>query len=747
MAEYAGVIIDISIDKLDRVFHYRIPGRLQGRIEPGMCVLVPFGSGNRVWQAYVIEVTDQIDFDSSKVKELIRIDPDSNQIAADLIRLADWLRSEYGGTMNQALRTVIPVRKKTSSREKRFVFLKVDEEQAQAECAEFDRKHQTARARLLRAVFEQKKVPYELLTKKLHVTSSVIRALTERGLIGVETVRDWRNPLEGMKKTKKTPELNDVQRKITDDIWRRSRSQDLRPSLIFGVTGSGKTEVYMELIARTVQEGRQAIVLIPEISLTYQTVLRFYSRFGSRVSILNSRMSAGERSDQFERARSGELDVIIGPRSAVFTPFPDPGIIIIDEEHETAYKNENVPRYHARETAIQRMKMQKGFVVLGSATPSVESFCRAEEGEYQLYEMSKRVQQRGLPAVYIEDLRQELRSGNRSIFSRRLRDLIEERLKRQEQTMLFLNRRGVAGIISCRSCGEVIRCPHCDVSLSLHGSSELVCHYCGYRRKMPDRCPTCGSPMIGGFRAGTQKVESLVRREFPNARVLRMDYDTTRKKNGYEQILSSFANHEADILVGTQMIVKGHDFPNVTLMGILAADQSLAMPDFHASERTFQLLTQAAGRTGRGERPGEVVIQTYQPDHYSIRCAAQQDYRGFFDQEMTFRRLMHYPPAWSMLAVHVESPQKDLADQQIQMIADQAVRVFADLNRQTFQMIGPAAAAVPKVRDQYRRNLFLKSPDRERLLHGKNEIEQWAAGGGQLENVQIVFDTDPVNDF
>ena len=367
----------------------------------------------------------------------------------------------------------------------------------------------------------------------------------------------------------------------------------------------------MEMIARVICDGKQAIVLIPEIALTYQTVMRFYKRFGSRISILNSRMSNGERYDQMMRAKDGAIDVMIGPRSALFTPFPNLGLIVIDEEHEPTYKSEQIPRYHARETAIARAELEGASVVLGSATPSLEAFYGAGQGKYELLTLKQRSQKQALPTVHTVDLREELKAGNHSIISRKLQEMMKERLDKKQQVMLFINRRGYAGFIACRSCGHVMKCPHCDVSLSSHKGYKLICHYCGYEESAKDRCPKCGSKHIGGFRAGTQQIEELIRREFPEARVLRMDMDTTKEKDGHEKILETFASEEADILIGTQMIVKGHDFANVTLVGILAADLSLFAGDYQSSERTFQLLTQAAGRAGRGDRPGEVIIQTY----------------------------------------------------------------------------------------------------------------------------------------
>lgn len=743
---YANIIIDISHEKLDRTFQYRIPEELREQIHPGTPVEIPFGRGNRSMNGYVVEVTDRAEFEPSRLKPIRRVLRDGIPIEGQLIALAAWIRENFGGTMNQALKTVIPVKQKTAEKEKRLIWLKPDAATAKSLLGELQRKHQTARARLLEALLKQSPLPYETVTQKLNITASVIRAMQERELIRVETIRNWRNPLDRMKKQGSVVSLNPVQQRIADDIRTGWQQGDLRPCLIHGVTGSGKTEVYMEIIESVVKSGKQAIVLIPEIALTFQTVLRFYNHFGDRVSILNSRMSAGERSDQFERAKNGLLDVMIGPRSALFTPFPNLGVIIIDEEHEAAYKSETVPRYHARETSIARAEMCGAGVVLGSATPSVESYDRAKQGIYRLFVMKERVSARPLPTVYTVDLREELRNGNRSIFSDKLRDLITDRLEKKEQIMLFLNRRGVAGFVSCRSCGEVIKCPHCDVSLNLHNNGKLVCHYCGYEQPMVKNCPSCGSPYIGGFKAGTQKIEQSVKQQFLGARVLRMDLDTTRKKDGYEQILSAFANHEADILIGTQMIVKGHDFPNVTLVGILAADLSLHISDYRAPERTFQLLTQAAGRAGRGCRQGEVVIQTYQPEHYSVVTAAAQDYEAFFEQEIFLREMLHYPPKWHMLVIHASAAKEMLVKQAQDMlkykILTKTGEDFTDV-----QVVGPADAVVSKVNDIFRKVLYIKAADYQVLVQIKNMLETYISEKPAFRTVTIQFDFDPMNGF
>lgn len=734
---YANIIIDISHEKLDRTFQYRIPENLLDQIHPGTPVEIPFGRSNRKIRGYVVEVTEEPEFAPERIKPVSHVIREGIPIEGQLIALAAWMRENFGGTMNQALKTVLPVKQKTTEKEQRLIWLKPDPTTAKSLLGELQRKHQTARARLLEALLEQSPLPYETVTQKLNITASVIRAMQERELIRVESIRSWRNPLDQMKKQGTVVTLNPAQQQIVTGIENGWQSGDERPCLIHGVTGSGKTEVYMELIKSVLREGKQAIVLIPEIALTFQTVLRFYNHFGERVSILNSRMSPGERSDQFERAKRGLLDVMIGPRSALFTPFPNLGVIIIDEEHEAAYKSETVPRYHARETAIARGMLCGAHVVLGSATPSVESYDRAQQGQYRLFEMKERVSARPLPTVYTVDLREELRNGNRSILSDRLRKLMTDRLEKKEQIMLFLNRRGVAGFVSCRSCGEVIKCPHCDVSLNLHNDGNLVCHYCGYQQPMVKKCPSCGSSYVGGFKAGTQKIEQYVRQQFPSARVLRMDLDTTRKKGGYESILSAFSNQEADILIGTQMIVKGHDFPDVTLVGVIAADLSLNAEDYRCGERTFQLLCQAVGRCGRGMKAGEAVIQTYHPEHYSIQASAAQDYQTFYEEEMSYRMLLDYPPASHMLAILGSGENEEVLTQAMHYLELYIHRIYREKD---LHVIGPAYAAIGKVKDIYRQVIYLKHKEYKTLVRIKDQMEKYIEINSGFRKIYIQFD-------
>ncbi|MEI3219333.1 MAG: primosomal protein N' [Lachnoclostridium sp.] len=741
---YANIIIDITHEKLDRVFQYSIPSELEGVLKTGMEVIVPFGKGNRETKGYVIGFCDRPDYDPSKIKSVLGISEDSVAIEAQLVALAAWMKEFYGGTMIQALKTVLPIKKKERAQEKRTLRLLLREEDGRKKLEYYLEKNQRARARLLAALLDDKVLDYGLVTKKLNITLSVIRALEEQGVLKIESERVFRNPQIGKMRKPDITSYTEEQMKAIEIFAKDYASGERKTYLIHGVTGSGKTEVYMEMISQVIEAGKQAIVLIPEIALTYQTVMRFYRRFGDRVSIMNSRMSAGERYDQMQRAKRGEVTVMIGPRSALFTPFPNLGLIVIDEEHEPTYKSEQVPRYHARETAIERARISGASVVLGSATPSMEAYYRASKGEYRLIELKNRARLQCLPEVYTVDMRKELAGGNRSIFSDKLRELIRERLEKGQQTMLFLNRRGYAGFISCRSCGYVEKCPHCDVALSSHKNGKLVCHYCGYEKSMITVCPACGSVHIGGFRAGTQQIEELVKKEFPEARVLRMDMDTTKNKDGHEKILSSFANEEADILVGTQMIVKGHDFPNVTLVGILAADMSLYSDDYRAGERTFQLLTQAAGRAGRGKEKGEVVIQTYNPEHYSIEAAARQDYEGFYREEIQYRALMGYPPVEQLMAILMTGADEKLLETAAEYLKEYAQKM--DKNH-LLTIIGPASPYVGKVNDIYRKILYLKCEEYDMLIKAKNRLEQYIEVNSGFQTLRIQFDFNPMNIF
>ena len=756
---YAQIIIDISHGRLDRPFTYRIPEALQNDLCLGSLVVVPFGKGDTKRKGYVIGFSNTCEYPDGKLKEIEAIASGGTDVTGDnAVRLALWMKQRYGSTMAVALRTVLTSRKQAKPCEHRSIHLLLSKDYAEKKRHEYAMKHQVARERLLRELMEAPDQPYSLVIQKLHVTAPVIAALKKQGILEVRTETFLRNPVSIEKCEEAGIRLSPEQRAISEgvlqDFEALQEGKDIpRVSLIHGITGSGKTEVYIAIIEEIVKRGRQAIMLIPEISLTYQTLMRFYRHFGDRVSVMNSTLSESEKSDQFERARRGEIDVIIGPRSALFTPFPRIGAIIMDEEHESSYKNESMPKYHTREVAEKIASMQNGVVVLGSATPSLESYYQAKEGKYRLYELSRRLTGGTLPSVEITDLREELRSGNHSILSRRLSELVSDRLAKGQQTMLFLNRRGFSGFVSCRSCGFVPKCPHCSVSLSLHRGGRLLCHYCGYEEPMPDKCPECGSPYISGFQAGTEQAESFLSRQFPKARILRMDADTTRTKGSYEKILSSFANEEADILIGTQMIVKGHDFPNVTLVGILLADQSLNASDYRSAERTFQLLTQAAGRAGRGKYPGDVVIQTYEPEHYSIVHAAHQNYEEFYREEMVYRKLLRYPPAEHLLAIQIISRSEEHASlfaHKTRALLEQLTAEAREKNPDRLLFIGPAPAVLEKLRDEYRYVIYVKSPDYDTLIVCKDGVEaaaERAVKASREMDTMFQFDFDPINAF
>lgn len=741
---YADVIIDIVHEKVDRVFQYRIPDALAEAVRPGVQVRVPFGRGDHERTGYVVDLSAEADYPPEKIKEVLSVDEKGMSVEGRQIQIAYWLKSNYGGTTIAALKTVLPVKQKQKQLEKKRVLRCLSGEETARAADECAGKHQRAKARVLAALQTEEELPYELITQKLHVTASTLQALERQGYLKIEKEAFYRNPVKVTDRSEVRPELNRAQRHIVGEVTAEFRAGRPGVYLLHGVTGSGKTEVYLGIIEEMISMGKQAIMLIPEIALTYQTLLRFYKRFGDRVSVINSTLSAGERYDQIERAKAGEVDVMIGPRSALFTPFPNLGVIVVDEEHENSYKSETSPRYHVRETAVEIASLCGASVVLGSATPSMEAYYRAVQGEYKLYEMKERPGNSVLPAVYTIDLRKELKEGNRSIFSRKLKELMQERLSRGEQTILFLNRRGYAGFISCRSCGHVMKCPHCDVSLSEHGNGMLICHYCGYQERKPGKCPSCGSPYRMGFKAGTEQVEEAIHREFPEARVLRMDADTTRRKDSYERILSAFADEEADILVGTQMIVKGHDFPGVTLVGVLAADLSLNRNDYRAGERTFQLLTQAAGRAGRGVKFGEVVIQTYQPEHYSVVYAAQQDYAGFYGEEIAYRELVGYPPVEHMLAVLIVSDVQEAGERLGREMTDLVKREMADVAG--LRVVGPAEAAIGKISDLYRHTFYIRHRTYQTLVEAKDRLERFCKGR-TLRKQTVQFDFDPMNTF
>lgn len=739
--KFANIIVDISHEKLDRPFGYIIPAELESAISVGSAVKIPFGRGNRMIKGYVIEITDKPGFDIAKMKKIDSVVEDATTVETGLIQLAWWIKENYGSTMNQALKTVIPVKETVKKIEKKTVILQLNESELQDRISLYTRKNAKARVRLLKELETSKSLPKQLVVNKLNISSGTLKTMEQLGDIVVRNDTGYRNPISIKKQKEYDIVLNPQQRAVAEAIKKTmtfQKEEKTNIHLIHGITGSGKTEVYMDLIDYTICSGKSVIVLIPEIALTYQTVMRFTRRFGDKVSIINSRLSKGERYDQFERAKNGDVSIMIGPRSALFTPFSNLGLIVIDEEHESAYKSETVPKYHAVEVAIKRARDEGAALVLGSATPSIESYYRSKTGVYHLHKLEQR-EKGALPKVWLVDLREELKKENKSVFSEKLQELIKDRLEKKQQTMLFINRRGYAGFVSCRDCGEALKCPHCDVTLKLHRNKKLICHYCGHTEDLPNLCPKCGSKYLGGFGIGTQQIETAIKKMFPQARVLRMDADTTSKKGGHEEILSAFANREADILVGTQMIVKGHDFPDVTLVGAIAADMSLYASDYGAAEKTFQLLCQAAGRAGRSRLPGEVVIQTYAPDNYSIVAAAHHDYETFYEEEMAYRKLMQYPPASNMVSILLQSKEQkqlmEVTEEFVQFIRQYKERYFNNLS-----IIGPADPPVGKINDIYRKIVYLKSDNRIQMISLKNYLEDVINRSQKFKKITVHYD-------
>ncbi len=776
--KYAEVILEIAYGKLDHPFTYRIPRDMQDRLQLGSLVVVPFGKGNVRRKGYVVGLLDEEPHKNMTYKEIAELPVGDSGYAEDpggafAVELAAWMKRQYGSGMSTALKTVLTSNKPGKPVMKKEIYLLLQGEQAAEKLAFYRKKHHVARARLLAALLETPVQQYAVVVSKLHVSAQTIRAMAGEGVVEIRQTHTLRNPvqIEGAdlmesagsspvdsrhRRSGHTIRLSDRQREIVAGVVEDFDRNISSVSLIHGITGSGKTEVYISIIKEIVARGRQAIMMIPEIALTYQTLMRFYRHFGDRVSVMNSSLSEGEKADQWERTRRGEIDVMIGPRSALFTPFERLGIIVIDEEHENSYKNESMPKYHSRDVAEKIAKMRGAVLVLGSATPSLDAYYRATQesaaaSAYRLYEMTERLTGGSLPDVEVADMREELRHGNRSILSERLKVLLEDRLSRGEQTMLFLNRRGFSGFVSCRSCGYVVKCPHCDVAMSLHKSSSrkyMTCHYCGNTQPAYQTCPECGSPYISGFRAGTEQIEEQLKMAYPRARILRLDADTTRRKGSFDRILSAFANEEADILLGTQMIVKGHDFPKVTLVGVLMADLSLYANDYRAAERTFQLLTQAAGRAGRGKLPGNVVIQTYQPDNYAIVHASRQDYRGFYDEEILYRKIMCYPPVMHMLAVQISSASEDAAEGFSGELRDLFDRIS---NKEDgLIVVGPTRASLSRIKDNYRYALYVKSAKYDKLVACKDQTEaymKYLDRCGRNLPVQVQFDFDPMNGY
>ena len=683
------------------------------------CLQAVMPAGIRTKSVWYVELTEQTAELSEKEQQVA--DVLTEQGGAAPLR---ELEQVFGNRTEYILRClqekkVVRLRQKTTrstyKKEKRYVSLTENEELLAEvkEKAEKD-KRLAGQLRVLSAISQEESISVDELKEKASVTDSPIHTLLQKGVLVEQRRQEKRDvfQLEDYTPTQPfypTPEQAQALALLREEEQKEGK----RPILLHGVTGSGKTEIYMQLIEHVIMEGKQAIVLVPEISLTPQIMERFISRFGKRVSVTHSRLSLGERLDQWRKARDGEISIIIGPRSALFMPFSNLGVIVMDECHESSYISDVTPKYHTREVARKLSELTGALLVMGSATPDIDSYHRAVTGEFLLLQLKERTKGSRLPEVFVTDMRKELEDGNRSAFGLPLQQAIRENLEKGQQTMLFLNRRGYSTFVSCRKCGEVLTCPSCNVSYTYHASDKaLVCHYCGKEVPVPKTCPSCGSHYIRYFGTGTQKIEEETRRLFPEASVLRMDADTTTGKNGHARILELFGKGKADILIGTQMIAKGHDFPNVTLVGILAADLSLNLGTYQAAENCFQLITQAAGRAGRGELAGRVFIQTYQPENHAIRMAAAQDYEGFYQEEILLRQAMEYPPFSHIFSVLITGKM----EQEV-ILAAQRLGAFMNhyAERAGCTVVGPAPAPLPKFRGEFRWQIFAKGTDAERL--------------------------------
>jgi primosomal protein N' (replication factor Y) (superfamily II helicase) len=796
--EIASVIVDVPTKQTDRAFDYLIPAQWRGTIQPGMRVIVPFGP--RKIQGFVTSLKTHSEFEKLReIIEPMDLEPVLNKELLDLgdwltentlcfkifayqvmlpaalkakyekkVKLAegveaadlsaplqtifennliiDWEDSLKSGLVpalqkeaaKGKLEVIYMVKEKVKKKQLRYVRPLVSLAELKEAVDQFPVKAEKQRQVLSYFAEHFDAIEMRQLVSELKTTSATVKALVEKKLLIDYEMEVYRDPFEHrtFKRTKPLP-LTDSQQNVIGPILNAIEANRHEVFLLYGVTGSGKTEIYLQSIQEVIERGQEAIVLVPEISLTPQMVNRFKGRFGDLVAVLHSGLSAGEKYDEWRKIQRKEVKVAVGARSAIFAPFENLGIIIIDEEHETSYKQEEMPRYHARDVAVERAKTYNCPVVLGSATPSLESFARAQKKVYHLLTLPNRMNNQTLPSVEIIDMREELRNGNRSMFSRKLFEMLKDRIEKGQQTVLFLNKRGHSSFVMCRDCGYVMNCPNCDISLTYHRVNEqMKCHYCGYESHVPKQCPECASDYIRYFGTGTQKVEDELGKILPEARVIRMDVDTTGRKGSHERLLTDFQNGKADILLGTQMIAKGLDFPNITLVGVLSADTMLHLPDFRASEKTFQLLTQVSGRAGRHQLPGEVIIQTYTPEHYSVELAGTQDYDLFYQREMMIRKTHHYPPFYYLSLITV-------SHEHLMTVVSATEKIVSYVRSQVSKdavILGPAASPIPRINNRYRYQCLIKykrEPNLTKILKTILDQYQLDTNSGLMVSIDV----------
>lgn len=729
MYKYAGIIVNNTSLQVDRIFTYLIPEKLRYTIKLGFRVKVPFGNGNKKIEGFIIELYEEYDCQSN-IKEIIELCDSYPILRFQDIELVRFMKKNYLCTYLEGIKAILPsgmtkgVKEKTND----VIFISRPLE---------GRYKKSPYTEIYKIILENNGAYNKNeLNKTYKFSISSINTLIKHGFLSKEEVIVGRYDNREFDIYPKKV-LNKDQQEAVNKI----KVSNNHIFLIHGITGSGKTEIYMQLVSEMIEKGRDSIILVPEISLTPQMVERFKGRFGKDIAVFHSKLSEGERFDEWLRVRTGKVKVAIGARSAIFLPFDNLGLIVIDEEHEHTYKSDSDPKYNAFEIAEFRCILENSKLVLGSATPSVDTYYKAKCGEIELITLNKRADNAVLPQVELVDMREELMANNKSIFSKKLYEEIENCLHKGEQMILFLNRRGYSTFVSCRKCGYVFKCENCDISLTYHSESNILsCHYCGKKKRVSNICPRCKSKYVKYFGVGTEKIELEIKKYFPQARVLRMDFDTTRKKNSYENMYNMFKENKADILIGTQMIAKGLDFKNVTLVGIIAADLSLNIPDYRSGERTFQLITQVGGRAGRGKKPGKVIVQTYNPDNYSILNSIHNNYEDFYNEEISIRKDMDYPPFSKIFSINLSSKNEDLLIKSIQNIGV-LLKNIVDKNDK-IEMLGPCPCAISKINEYYRWQIILKGQIYNDLMHDiKNTI--YDSVKNVYNDIRVSLDINP----
>lgn len=718
----AKVLVEINNINVDKTFDYIVPFKYIEKIKIGMRVKVPFAS--RELEGFVLDLVNSTD-DNYELKEIISIVDTEPILNNELLHLGQFMSKKYFSTLISCYQTMLPkalkAQNKTTINKKMIKYVEL--------CSNSFPKLKPNQEKIVEYLRINGKVKKEEVNK---ISVSGVNTLIKNGIIIESLIEEYRLVTKDINKEKETFKLTVEQQEAKNKILSQTQSSVF---LLHGVTGSGKTVVYMEIVEEMLNRGKDSIFLVPEISLTPQMVYHFKSRFGDEVAVLHSRLSEGEKYDEYRKIVEGKVHIVVGARSAVFAPFKNLGAIIIDEEHTTSYKQDNNPKYSAIEIAIERAKNNNAIVILGSATPSLETYARSIKGLYTLVELKHRVNTNNLPLVEIVDMSKEKHRG--SIFSSRLITEVNKRLEEHEQIILLLNRRGYSSFITCSNCGYTAKCPHCDITLTYHKTSNtLRCHYCGYADKMNDICPSCGEKAIKTLGTGTEKVEEEIKKVF-NARVVRMDLDTTSKKGSHEKIITAFKNHEYDILLGTQMIAKGLDFSNVTLVGVINADTSLMIPNYRSNEYTFQLLMQTAGRSGRGEKNGSVIIQTFNPEHYAITLASKHDYIDFFKQEMEVRRKLSYPPYYYLIYIKVIGKNYNKISVESNKIASILTRELKNS-----KILGPTTCSVFKLNGLFRFGIIIKYKKEEKMEEVLQSLVNHYKGN---QTVKVDIDVNPNN--